>query len=93
MIKLFYVYIIENTLNNGWYIGFSTDVERRLEEHNAKIGSEHTRKTKGDWKIIYLEGYIDKRDALGREKYLKSGSGRKYIKKQLVHYIENIMLG
>ncbi len=92
MVRLFYVYIIENSLNSGWYIGFSTDVERRLEEHNTKIGSSHTRKAKGDWKLIYLEGYIDKRDALGREKYLKSGSGRKYIKKQLVHYIENNML-
>ncbi len=81
MSELFYIYIIENSIDRSWYIGFSTDVARRLSEHNSKIGSDHTRKMKGKWTVIYIEGFLDKKDALGREKYLKSGAGRKYIKK------------
>ena len=88
MNKLFYVYIIENSLSHAWYIGFSTDVARRLDEHNQRIGSRFTRKAKGDWSLIYLEGYFNKSDALGREKFLKSGAGRKYLKKQLANYIK-----
>ena len=88
MTNLYYIYIIENSFDQSWYIGFSTDVARRIDEHNKKIGGKYTKKKKGDWKLIYIEGYIHKLDALGREKYLKSGAGRIYIKKQLSNYIE-----
>jgi putative endonuclease len=88
MVKMFYIYIVENLITHGWYIGFSTDIERRLKEHNEHIGGQYTKKSRGKWKLIYLEGYADKKDALGREKFLKSGAGRKYIKKQLQNYIE-----
>ena len=37
--------------------------------------------------LIYFEGYLVKEDALGREKFLKSGSGYKYLHKQLKHYL------
>ena len=39
------------------------------------------------WQLMYAEAYIDKRDALGRGKFLKSGSGRRFLKKQLTHYL------
>jgi hypothetical protein len=37
--------------------------------------------------MIYYEAYLDSRDARAREKYLKTGWGRNYIKKTLKHYI------
>ncbi|HYK24226.1 MAG TPA: hypothetical protein VEU75_06135, partial [Candidatus Acidoferrum sp.] len=43
---------------------------------------------RGPWKLIYYEAYIDQRDAEGRERYLKSGSGRRFLRKQLRHYFE-----
>ena len=90
MIKLYYVYIIENSIAHSWYIGFSEDYERRLLEHKSKSGSQFTRCQDGEWSLIYLEGYCNKKDALSREKYLKSGAGRKYIKKQLANHLENV---
>ena len=41
---------------------------------------------RGPWKLIYYEAYVEQADALGREKYLKSGSGRRFLRAQLSHY-------
>ncbi len=43
---------------------------------------------RGPWKLIYYEAYLERDDALGRERYLKSGSGRKFLKTQLRRYLE-----
>ncbi|HJN84915.1 MAG TPA: hypothetical protein QF873_01175 [Patescibacteria group bacterium] len=37
---------------------------------------------------MYYEAYRNKMDALGREKFLKSGAGRRFVKKQVRHYLE-----
>ncbi len=87
MEPMYFVYVIENVADQTWYIGFTTDVARRLEEHQKKIGGEYTKRHGGEWHIIYLEGYLEKSDAIGRERYLKSGAGRLYLKKQMKHYL------
>jgi putative endonuclease len=83
-----WVYILENQINKGWYIGLTSNLKRRLKEHMSGHGSRTTALKPG-WHLIYCEGYLNKYDALGREKFLKSGSGRKYLKKQLKHYLNN----
>jgi putative endonuclease len=81
------VYVLENKNDKSWYIGQTDDLERRLEQHNSGNGGRTTKLKSGPWRLIYAEAYVDKRDALGREKFLKSGSGRTYLKKQLRHYL------
>jgi len=68
------------------YVGFSKDVKRRLLEHN----SGKTRSTKGyiPWKLVYQEQVESRIKAREREKYLKSGCGKEYIKKWLHSIIE-----
>jgi len=39
------------------------------------------------WKLIYYEAYVSRKDATGREKFFKSGSGRRFLKKQLKYYL------
>lgn len=82
-----FVYIIENVKNQSWYIGYTTDLNNRVKEHNSGK-SPYTQRIPGRWKLIYSELYRHKMDALGREKYLKSGSGRRFLKKQLTHYLK-----
>jgi putative endonuclease len=43
---------------------------------------------RGPWKLIYYEAYLERLDALGREKYLKSGGGRRFLRTQLRHYLK-----
>jgi len=80
-----YVYVIQNELGD-LYIGYSQDIQTRIKDHNSGKGARMTRRA-GPWKLIYLEGYLNQKDVLGREKFLKGGSGLKYIKKQLRHYL------
>src|SRR3954470_10641098 len=82
---MFYVYLLHSTKDDGFYIGFSTDLKRRLSEH--KRGASFATKSRGPWKLIYYEAYLNQEDALGREKYLKSGSGRRFLRAQLRHYL------
>jgi putative endonuclease len=81
---MFYVYVLHSVKDNGLYIGYSTDLRRRLTAHRS--GDAIATSYRGPWKLIYYEAYTQEADALGREKYLKSGSGRKFLKRQLKHY-------
>lgn len=78
------VYILEDQKDETWYIGFTTNLKERLRAHNSKQ-SPYTSK-KDNWKLIYAELYLNKLDALGREKFLKSGAGHRFLKKQMKNY-------
>lgn len=85
---MYFVYLLESKIDKSWYIGKTGDIRRRLLEHN-RGHSIYTNKKK-PWKIIFLECYINDRDAQGREKYLKSGAGRIKLEEQLKNYLNNI---
>ena len=84
ILRVFYVYVLHSDSDNGFYIGFSTDLKRRLSEH--KRGASFATKSRGPWKLIYYEAYTEREDAEGREKFLKSGAGRRFLRAQLRHY-------
>jgi len=83
---VFYVYVLRSESDSGFYIGFSTDLKRRLSEH--KRGASFATKSRGPWKLIYYEAYTEHEDAEGREKFLKSGAGRRFLRAQLRHYLK-----
>ena len=82
---MFYVYVLHSDADCGLYIGFSTDLRRRLKEHQA--GEAFATSYRGPRRLIYYQAYLEEQDALGREQYLKSGGGRRYLKNQLRHYL------
>ena len=82
---MFYVYILHSEFDQGLYIGFSADLRRRLAEH--RHGLAFATSFRGPWRLIYYEAYLEEEDALGRERYLKSGGGRRFFKSQLKHYL------
>jgi putative endonuclease len=77
----YYVYVLKSEVDNSWYIGYTLDLEKRIIEHNS--GKTITTKRKMPWSIIYFEASKSKEDAISREKYLKSGMGRRYLKNRL----------
>jgi putative endonuclease len=87
---MYTVYVLENQNDQSWYIGQTDDLKRRIKQHNSGNGGRTTKIKHGQWKLIYAEAYLDRRDVLGREKFLKGGSGRKYLNKQLAHYLGGI---
>ncbi|MFH0770389.1 MAG: NUDIX domain-containing protein [Candidatus Peregrinibacteria bacterium] len=82
---MYHVYLLEGESGKR-YIGYTTDLNRRLAEHNDHKNVSTAKERK--WKLIYSETYVNKMDALGREQFLKSGSGWRFLKKQLRHYLE-----
>ena len=82
---MYFVYFLESKKDSSkHYIGYSSNLKQRLSRHNSGL-VRFTKKNR-PWKIIYFEGYLNKQDAIGREKFLKGGSGWKFLKKQLKHY-------
>jgi putative endonuclease len=84
---MYYVYLLMSQQDQGFYIGYTTDIRRRFQEHQN--GEALVTKHRRPLDLIYYEAYLDKRDAVGREKFLKSGSGYRYIKKQLKFFLED----
>ena len=78
---MFYVYVLQSEADTGLYIGMSGDLRRRFMEHQN--GESRSTKGRRPWKLIYYEAYIEKQDAEGREMFLKSGSGRSFLDRQL----------
>jgi putative endonuclease len=80
-----YVYVLRSASDDGLYIGYSANLRRRFAQH--KEGTAFATSYRGPWKLIYYEAYVEQADAVGRERYLKSGAGRKFLKSQLRNYL------
>ncbi len=76
--KKYFVYVIKS-VEGFHYTGMTEDLELRLKQHNDKSLSFWTKRG-NDWKLIYVEVFDNKTDALKREKWLKSGAGREFLK-------------
>jgi len=85
---MYYTYILQSLKNGSLYIGYSSDLKKRVETHNA--GKNNATKPFIPYKLIFYEAFLDKSDAKNREIYLKSGYGRKTINKLLKSFLRNL---
>ncbi len=82
---MFYVYIIRSKKDAKWYTGFTNNLQKRFKKHNN--GEIFSTKGRKPFELIYYEACIDKQDAQAREKYLKSGMGKRYLKNRLKYFL------
>ncbi|KDN55884.1 GIY-YIG nuclease family protein [Flavobacterium seoulense] len=75
----FVVYILYSKKFNKTYTGFTSNLIERLKSHNKLSTKGHTLKYRL-WIVIHIEFFNSKTDVLKREKYLKTGIGREFIK-------------
>ncbi len=80
----YFVYILQSGKDSGLYMGMTGDLKKRLIQHQS--GESQSTKARLPWALIYYEAYLEKKDAEGRERYLKSGSGRRFLDKQIKHH-------
>lgn len=76
---MFTVYVLKSKIAKKSYVGFTNSIERRLREHN--LGKHRYTKRFVPWKVIHAEKFNNFQEAVKREKYLKSTSGRRFLKK------------
>ena len=83
MMEEFVVYILYSEKFNKNYTGFTSNLIERFKSHNFLGTKGHTLKFI-PWKVIHVEFFPSKAEAMKREKYLKTGIGREFIK-NLIH--------
>jgi putative endonuclease len=78
----FWVYVIKNAASGKIYTGLTSNLKRRLAEHNTpRSGSrKFTHRQKGNWTLVHCEAFDDKSEASKRERFLKTGQGRQFLK-------------
>ncbi len=82
---MFYTYILKSMKDEKLYTGFTIDLQKRFKEHNN--GTSVSTKNRGPFKQIYYEACLAEYDARSREKYFKSGKGKRYLKSRLKHFL------
>jgi len=91
---MYYVYVLQSLKDGNFYVGYTSDLKKRLKMHNdRKIKST---KNRVPFKLVYYEACLNQKDALEREKYLKTTYGRRFIKRRIKNYLhglENITPG
>ena len=84
---MYYVYVLQSDKDSKFYVGYTADLEARIKLHNE--GKVNSTKNRMLLKLIYYEACTNQRDALHREKYLKSAYGKRYIKNRLKGYLND----
>jgi putative endonuclease len=71
---MFWIYVLRDPVTGKHYTGSTKNLERRLIEHGIK---------KPGYTLIYKEAFQTKREAEAREKFLKTGDGRRWLERRL----------
>jgi putative endonuclease len=82
---MYYVYLLKSNKDKKWYTGFTNDLRKRFKEHNNN--EVISTKSRGPFELIYYEACLNQQDARIREKYLKSGMGKRYLKNRLKRFL------
>jgi len=78
---MFYTYVIKSKKDGKLYVGYTKDLIGRMKEHNE--GLVRATKARKPFKLLYYESCNILEDAIKREKSLKTGFGRRYLKQRL----------
>lgn len=80
-----YVYVLRSGSNGQLYTGCTSDLRKRLEEHD--FGEVTYTKSRRPYDLIYYEACIDKADAFARERYLKTGMGKRFLQNRIKRFL------
>ena len=83
-----YVYVLRSVKDRMFYVGFTKNLMKRVEDHNSGLVPSTKRRT--PFELVYWEGCLNQADATQREKYLKSSWGKRYIKNRLRSYLTGV---
>lgn len=85
MVNFYYIYVLLSNKDKKLYTGYTEDLKSRFEQHTK--GQVISTKERRPLKLIYSEACLDKRDAMHREKYLKTYYGKLFLKNRLKSYL------
>lgn len=80
-----YVYILKSKKDGKFYTGLTNNLRKRLRQHTDGLST--ATKSRGPFILIYYEVCFNEYDARSREKYLKTGMGKRYLKNRLKRFL------
>ena len=78
---MYTVYVLGSTTRNYLYVGLTNNLQRRISQHND--GHERTTRAYRPFQVVHTEEFSERLSARLREKYLKSGVGKQFLKNKL----------
>lgn len=75
----FYVYVLKSLVDGDKYVGFTTRLRKRIEEHQQ--GKNFSTMFRRPFKLVYFEACLSEEDAKRRERYLKTTGGKRFLAK------------
>ena len=82
-----YVCVLNSVTDGDNYVGCTNNLRIRLEQHNS--GRVYSTRQRRPLKLIYSEIYLNQQDAFAKEKFLKTGWGKNYLRRVLKNYLKN----
>ncbi|MFC1500915.1 GIY-YIG nuclease family protein [Elusimicrobiota bacterium] len=83
----YYIYVLYSKLDNRFYVGYTKNLKERIKRHLTS--ENHTTSRFKSIELVYSEACKNGKDARVREKQLKTGFGRGYIKKRIKNYLDS----
>jgi len=78
---MYYTYVLLSKVDGKHYIGWTNNLKLRLEHHNS--GKVMSTKHRAPLELVYYEACTTKGNAILREKYFKTGFGRRFLKSRI----------
>ena len=82
---MYYTYVLLSLKDNNFYTGFTNNLKLRFEQHNK--GLVESTEDRRPFELIYYGACVDQKDAIKREKYLKTYHGKMFLKRRLKSYL------
>ncbi|KPL15197.1 excinuclease ABC subunit C [candidate division WOR_3 bacterium SM1_77] len=82
---MYYTYVIVSKKDGKFYTGSTTDLRKRFKQHNS--GKVMSTRNRGPFILVYYEAGLNAQDARAREKYLKTGMGKRYLKNRIKRFL------
>ncbi len=79
---IYYTYVLKSSIDDKLYIGWTDDLKHRLAKHNS--GDVIATRNRRPMSLVYFEGCTNKQKAIEREKYFKTGFGRRFLKNRII---------
>jgi len=83
---MYYTYVLRSTKDGGWYTGATGNLRIRVKQRNdGRVDSTRSRRP---LELVYYEACRNESDAWRRERFLKTGKGKRYLKQRLASWIQ-----
>jgi putative endonuclease len=78
---MFYVYVLRSKRDDDLYVGATSNLKQRLEDHNT--GAVESTRGRRPFELVYYEAGLERTKAFEREKYFKTGFGRRFLSNRI----------